>query len=121
MEYHGTENRILLLFPTIKNDVRYMTKMDLVQIVKERGPITAYSIGRLTGMKRSKVNAILHTDRHFVKTERSPLGHVTARPIWTWSNTPVPLPPARHHINSRNKTVRRKAAIDYEKSVARDN
>jgi hypothetical protein len=120
MEYHGTENRLLLLFPTIKNDVRYMSKMDLVQIVKERGPITAYSIGRLTGMKRSKVNAILHADRHFVKTERSPLGHVTARPIWSWSETKVPLPPARRHINSRNKTIRRKANAEYEKSLVRE-
>jgi len=81
-------------------------------LVKERGPITAYSLSRLTGMKRSKVNAILHADHHFVKTERSPLGHVTARPIWSWSDTIVPRPPPRQHINSRNKTIRRKARAE---------
>lgn len=81
-------------------------------LVKERGPITAHSIARILGMKRSKVNAILHADRHFVKTERSPLSNVTARPIWTWSATPVPLPPPRRHINSRNKDVRRKARAE---------
>lgn len=78
-------------------------------LVKERGPITAYSIGRHLNVKRSKVNAILHGDRHFLKTERSPLSHVTARPIWSWSNTVVPLPPPRQHINSRSKVVRRAA------------
>ena len=81
-------------------------------LVKERGPITAYSLGRILNMKRSKVNAMLHADRHFVKTERSPLGHVTARPIWTWSSTLVPLPPPRRHINSRNKDLRRKARAE---------
>jgi hypothetical protein len=81
-------------------------------LVKERGPITAYSIGHLTGMKRSKVNAILHANRHFVKTELSPLSHVTARPVWTWSDKPVPLPQPRRHINSRNKEVRRKARAE---------
>jgi hypothetical protein len=77
------------------------------EIVKTRGPITAYSIGRILDMKRSKVNAILHSDRHFVKTERSPLSHVTARPVWSWSSTAVPLPVRRTHINSRNKAIRR--------------
>jgi len=91
--------------------------MDVHSLVKERGPITAYSIGRLIGMKRSKVNAILHADRHFVKTERSPFGHVTARPIWSWSETKVPLPLARRHINSRNKSVRRKAKAEYDAAL----
>jgi len=64
-------------------------------IVKTRGPITAYSIGRILDMKRSKVNAILHSDRHFVKTERSPHSHVTARPVWSWSPELVELPVRR--------------------------
>jgi hypothetical protein len=81
-------------------------------LVKERGPITAYTISSLMAMKRSKVNAILHSNRHFVKTELSPLSHVTARPVWTWSDKPVPLPPPRRHINSRNKDVRRKARAE---------
>jgi hypothetical protein len=42
------------------------------------------------------------------------------RPIWTWSETVVPLPPARQHINSRNKTVRRKAKIEYEKKLSHE-
>ena len=88
-------------------------------LVKERGPMTAYSIGRHLDVKRSKVNAILHADRHFLKTERSPLGHVTARPIWSWSNTVVPLPPPRQHINSRNKAVKRAArALEAERLEA---
>jgi hypothetical protein len=86
-------------------------------LVKERGPITAYSLGRLTGMKRSKVNAILHADRHFLKTERSPVSNVTARPVWTWSDKPVPLP-VRRIINSRNKAIRRQARIEELKRSA---
>lgn len=81
----------------------------ILTLVQERGPITAYSIGRHLGVKRSKVNGVLHGDRHFLKTERSPLSHVTARPIWTWSDSVVPLPPPRQHINSRNKALKKKA------------
>ena len=88
------------------------------QLVQQRGPITAYRLARLTGYKRSYVNALLHTNLHFVKTERSPLSHVTARPVWSWSDTPVTTrPPARTHINSRNKTARRKAKMAYEEKV----
>lgn len=86
-------------------------------LVKERGPITAYSLGRLTGMKRSKVNAILHANRHFLKTERSPTSNVTARPVWTWSDKLVPLP-VRRVINSRNKAIRRQARIEELKRSA---
>lgn len=86
-------------------------------LVKERGPITAYSLGRLMNMKRSKVNAILHSNRHFHKTERSPISNVTARPVWTWSDKLVPLP-VRRVINSRNKAVRRQARIEELKRSA---
>jgi hypothetical protein len=83
------------------------------ELIKTRGPITAYSIGRILNMKRSKVNAILHANRHFVKTEKSPLSHVTARPVWSWSSTVVPLPVRRVHINSRNKAIRRASKKDH--------
>ena len=87
------------------------------ELVKSRGPLTAYRLAQLLGIKRSKVNAVLHADRHFVKTERSPHSHVNARPVWTWSETKVPLPPPRRHINSRNKTARRDAKQAYEQSL----
>ena len=82
-------------------------------LVKERGPMTAYSLGRIMKMKRSAVNAILHANRHFVKTERSPLSNVTARPVWTWSDKVVPLP-VRRTIDSRNKEARRRARAEAE-------
>ena len=87
------------------------------EIVKARGPLTAHRLAQLLGIKRSNVNAILHTNRHFVKTERSPFSHVNARPVWTWSPVEVPLPPPRRHINSRNKTIRREAKKAYEESL----
>jgi hypothetical protein len=86
-------------------------------IVKLRGPISAHRLSHLTGFTRAKVNAILHADRHFVKHERSPLSHVNARVVWSWSPEKVPLPPARQHINSRNKAQKRKAKKEYEDSL----
>lgn len=88
------------------------------ELVKTRGPITAHRIAHIMNLTRSRVNAVLHTNRHFVKTERSPYSHVNAKPIWTWSEKEVPLPPPRRHINSRNKTVRREAKKVYEQSLA---
>lgn len=85
--------------------------------VQTRGPITARTLATLTGMKKSKVNAILYGDRHFVKTDRSPLSHVNTRVVWTWSPTPVVRPLSRPHINSRNKHVRRTAKAEYDKAV----
>lgn len=86
--------------------------------VQTRGPITARSLSVLTGMKKSKVNAILYGDLRYVKTDRSPLSHVNTRVVWAWSPTPVVRPPARPHINSRNKHVRRTATAEYDKAVA---
>jgi hypothetical protein len=59
-------------------------------IVQTRGPLTAYSLSRLTGMKKSKVNAVLYGDLRFVKTEQRPLSRVNPRPVWTWSPVAVP-------------------------------
>jgi hypothetical protein len=83
-------------------------------IVQTRGPLTAHSLSRLSGMSRSKVNAILYNDLRFVKTERSPLSHVNVRAVWTWSHTPVTRPVTRARINSNNKQVRRKAVKEAE-------
>jgi hypothetical protein len=80
--------------------------------VQTRGPITARTLSALTGMKKSKVNAILYGDLRYVKTDRSPLSHVNTRVVWAWSPTPVVRPPARPRINSRNKHVRRAAAAE---------
>jgi hypothetical protein len=86
-------------------------------IVKTHGPISAHRLSFLTGLKRSKVNGILHSDRHFVKIERSPYSHVNARVVWTWSDTLVPLPAPRRHINSKNKIIRHVAKKEYEQSL----
>jgi hypothetical protein len=86
-------------------------------LVKQRGPVSAHRLSQLTGFPRSKVNGILHTNRHFVKHERSPLSHVNAQVVWTWSPEKVPLPPPRQHINSRNKNKKRKARNEYEEKI----
>lgn len=85
--------------------------------VKQRGPVSAHRLSYLTGFTRAKVNALLHANRHFVKNERSPLSHVNTRVVWTWSPTKVPLPPARHRVNSRNKAQKYKAKKEYEDSL----
>jgi hypothetical protein len=77
------------------------------------GGVTAKRLAGLVGMSKAKVNAILHADRHFVKTERSPLSHVNARVVWTWSETPVNLPKSRVHINSRNKHAKKMARAEF--------
>jgi hypothetical protein len=87
------------------------------EIVKQRGPVSARRLSELMGISRSKVNGILHGDRHFVKHERSPLSHVNARVVWTWSPKKVPLPLQRVHINSRNKLKRRMAQKMYEEKI----
>jgi len=86
-------------------------------IVKQRGPVSAHRLSELTGFPRSKVNGILHTNRHFVKHERSPLSHVNARVVWSWSPVKVPLPLQRVHINSRNKANRRLSRKMYEEKI----
>lgn len=86
-------------------------------IVKLRGPVSAHRLSHLTGFTRAKVNAILHTDRHFVKHERSPLSHTNTRVVWTWSPEKVPLPLIRQRVNSRNKAHKHKAKKDYEDSL----
>jgi hypothetical protein len=80
--------------------------------VQTHGPITVRRLSALTGMKKSKVNAILYNDLRFVKTERSPLSHVNTRAVWSWSPAPVVRPSERPRINSRNKHVRRTAAAE---------
>lgn len=86
--------------------------------VQTHGPITVRRLSALTGMKKSKVNAILYNDRRFVKTERSPLSHVNTRAVWSWSPMPIVRPSERPRINSRNKHVRRTAKAEYDKAVA---
>lgn len=85
--------------------------------VQTHGPITVRRLSALTGMKKSKVNAILYNDLRFVKTERSPLSHVNTRAVWSWSPMPVVRPLERPRINSRNKRARRTATVEYERSI----
>ena len=70
------------------------------QVVKEFGPISTKRIVARTQLKKCIVNAILHKNRNFNKTECSPMSTRNTRPVWNWSDTKVPLP-------QKNRVVRR--------------
>lgn len=91
----------------------------VLQLVQERGPVSARRIARILNVKRRLVNGILHSADKTCKTERSPLSHVNARVIWTISEKPV-RPDMRKKINSRNKAFRR-AARAAEKNLTDNN
>ena len=61
------------------------------EFVQKNGPLTVKSLKTKTGFQKCVINSILHKDRHFKKVLRNPLGKNT-RPIWSWSETEVPLP-----------------------------
>ena len=61
-------------------------------VVKEFGPISTKRIVARTQLKKCIVNAILHKNRHFNKTEFSPMSTRNTRPVWNWSSVKVPLP-----------------------------
>jgi hypothetical protein len=87
------------------------------EIVKMCQGISARRLSQRTGMKKSKVNAILHGDRHYVKCERSPLSHVNARVVWMWSEKETELPKARTRVNSKNKNLKKSAREAVEQKI----
>lgn len=64
----------------------------VMQIVKERGPISAKRIVARTRLEKSIVNSILYKNRHYNKIEQSPASTWNTKPVWTWSDVKVPLP-----------------------------
>ena len=66
----------------------------LKDFVRKNGPITTKSLVQKTGFKKCIVNSVLHKNRHYLKTERSPLSYRNKKPIWSWSDEKVPLPEA---------------------------
>jgi hypothetical protein len=90
----------------------------LVAAVQAHGGITARRLAQRLDMKKSKVNALLHSQRHFQKVERSPLSHVNARVVWFWSEIPVALPKIRTRINSKNKSLKRIALRELEQKMS---
>lgn len=87
--------------------------VQILQLVAERGPISARRVAHVLGVSKRLVNGVLHSSTKTCKTERSPLSNVCTRPVWTLSDTPV-RPSFRRKINSRNKNDRRKARSEYE-------
>lgn len=59
-------------------------------IVTQFGPLTTRSIVKKTDLKKPVINAILHKNRNYLKVERS--HSIWSRPVWSWSDTKVPLP-----------------------------
>jgi hypothetical protein len=59
-------------------------------IVTQYGPLTTRSIAKKTDLKKPVINTILHQNRNYRKVYRS--HSIWSRPIWSWSNTKVPLP-----------------------------
>jgi len=83
---------------------------ELLQILKERGPISPKRLAQLTGLSRRCINGALHGSKFTCKTHTRPASHVSTRPVWTWS--PVPIRPSPGPtINSRNKILRRAAKL----------
>lgn len=91
----------------------------VLDLVHERGPVSARRIAKILNVKRRLVNGILHGADKTCKTERSPLSHVNARVVWTISEQTV-RPDPRKKINSRNKAIRR-AARAAEKNLVDSN
>jgi hypothetical protein len=64
----------------------------LKDLVQSRGPVTVRYLKQKTGFKKSIINSVLHRNRHYLKVERSPMNSANKKPIWSWSETEVPLP-----------------------------
>jgi predicted transcriptional regulator len=58
---------------------------ELLQILKERGPISVKRLRALTGLKKSCVNGALHGSKKTAKIETD----VRRRPLWSYSETPI--------------------------------
>ena len=56
---------------------------ELLEILKERGPITARRLKVLTGLPKRCINGALHGSKKTAKVEHG------RRPLWSWSETPV--------------------------------
>jgi hypothetical protein len=61
---------------------------EILQIVKERGPMTARRIANLTGLKARLVRGALHISKKTCKVDRCPNSH-NKRSIWSYSETPI--------------------------------
>lgn len=86
---------------------------EILEILKERGPISPKRIQKLTGLSRRCINGVLHGSKFTCKTDTRPFSHVSTRPVWSWSSVPV-RPVDRPKINSRNKIIRRQAKLKVE-------
>jgi hypothetical protein len=83
---------------------------ELLQILKDRGPISPKRLAQLTSLSRRCINGALHGSKFTCKTDTRPGSHVSTRPVWTWSATAV-RPAHRPKINSRNKILRRESKV----------
>jgi len=61
---------------------------EILQIVKERGPMTVRRIANLTGLKVHLVSGALHGSKKTCKVDRCPNSH-NKRSIWSYSETPI--------------------------------
>jgi hypothetical protein len=72
----------------------------LLDMLKERGPISVRRLAALTGLPKRCINGALHGSKKTTKVESAPNNSRNTRPLWTWSETPV-----RPVKAVRNKTV----------------
>jgi hypothetical protein len=62
------------------------------QFVQSNGPLSVRNLKNRSGFPKSVINSILHTNRHYLKIEQSPLSSRNKKVIWKWSDVKVPLP-----------------------------
>lgn len=62
---------------------------ELLQILKERGPVSVKRLKALTGFSKQCINGALHGSKKTAKVEQSPYNSVNKRPLWSYSDVPV--------------------------------
>jgi hypothetical protein len=62
---------------------------ELLQILKERGPISVKRLKTLTGLKKRCINGALHGSKKTAKVESAPYNSANKRPLWSYAAAPV--------------------------------
>lgn len=90
--------------------------MDLLTSIKPN-TISAERIARRLNISRKLVNGILYTSKSTQRHVKTPLSHTDPHITWGLGTDNEKFKPARHTVNSRNKSTRNKAKREYEAKI----